>query len=170
MGASGSLMAMSSFTQGAASFGSAYSQAGAMKAQGDYQAKMAELNSEFAELQAADALKRGDRNASSVIKEGDKVAGAQRASLAGQGVDVNFGSARTVQDDTRHSAALDALTVKNNAWREAWGYKMQALESSSRGEFAGFAAQNQANNTLLTGGMQAFGSGLKGYAYLNGRG
>ncbi len=62
---------------------------------------------------------------------------------------------------------MDALTVKNNAWREAWGYKAQARSYRTQGALSRLASRNEANSTLLTGGLQAVNAGVGGYDRYN---
>jgi len=142
---------------------SAYSQANALKMQGDYQKSQYEQNARIAEIQEKDAIARGDREALAVKKKVKGVIGAQRAAMAAQGIEINDDSALDIQADTAAAGAEDVLTVKNNAWREAWGYKVQASNYNAQGSFAQMASKNQAKNTLLTGGLQAVSSGLQGY-------
>lgn len=137
------------------SLATAYTSAEASRAQGEYQKRMYELNQGMAEFQAKDIIRRGDKESAQMAKKVKQTVGAQRAALAAQGVDVDSGSAIEVQEDTQLIGAKDALTIKNNAWREAWGFKVQAIQMGAQGEFAKMAAGNQARNTMLTGGLQS---------------
>lgn len=163
-------MAAAFATQGIASVGNAYAQSQALKAQGNFQKQAFETNSHLAELQAEDAIKRGDKEAGQIKAKARQMIGTQRAALAAQGIDVNSGSARDIQEDTAAMSELDALTIKNNAFREAWGYKVQALDFRARGQFAELSARTQSRSTLLTGGMQAIGYGLQSGYYARGGG
>lgn len=168
MGASaGLMMATSTASQGVSSIGTAYSQSQALRAQGEYQQQVANTNSGLAMVKAQDAASRGEISAGRNDMQTQRLIGAQRAALASQGVDVNSGSALEVQKDSAAMGALDSLTIRNNAWREAWGYKVQSLNDSYSGEFSKMAGDSEADNTLLTGGMKAMSSGLQAgyYAY-----
>ena len=46
--------------------------------------------------------------------------------MAGNGSDVNSGSAIDIVGDTAAASEIDALTIRNNAQREAYGDKVQA--------------------------------------------
>jgi hypothetical protein len=131
-----------------------YTQKKAITSQGKYESQVANNNAMFAELQAKDAIDRGDEDTKSYQLQVKKLMGSQRASLAAQGLDLGSGSALDVQADTAMLAALDALTIRNNAFREAWGYKVDALNYRSQAAFAGLTAKARARNTVLTGGMQ----------------
>lgn len=134
---------------------SAYAQSESLKAQGDYQRQIGEVNARFGEMQAQDALKRGDEAASAHKQKVNQMVGSQRAAMASQGIALDSGSALDIQQETATMGAADALTIKNNAWREAWGYRVQASNSRFQGQFAQMGAQNDARNTLLTGGLNA---------------
>lgn len=136
----------------------AYNQSQSIRAQGRYQQGIAESNAKFNEVMAADAIERGRTESTLVRKRAAQLRGQQRVSYAGQGVDVNSGSALTVQDETYTMGEIDYLTVKNNAWREAFGYKSQAIESRNQGRYAKMTSKIQARNTLLTGGIGALSS------------
>jgi hypothetical protein len=58
--------------------------------------------------------------------------GAQRAGIAAGNIDVGYGSAVDVQADAAHLGELDALTIRNNAQREAWGFKVEAIDTRQR--------------------------------------
>ena len=160
MGSSGALFA----TEAATTAIGTYAQSKALKAKGNYEAQIAETNARYADLAAEDTLARGDKTSSQVRREGKRVKGAQRAGFAGQGVDVNTGTAQAVQDSTETLSEMDALTVKNNAWREAWGYKTQAQDYRAQGRMARLSTKFDRATTLLTGGLQTIRSGAD-YGY-----
>lgn len=142
-------------------------QADAMKQQGKYEERQANFNARMLDLQAEDALKRGDKVASDVRRHGKQVRGTQRASFAGQGVDVGFGSALDLQDETVHFNNLDVLEAKNNAWRESFGYHVQAENTRLQGRHALTSARMNAKMTILGAGL---GAGQQGISYMNSRG
>jgi hypothetical protein len=170
MAALSSLLLASSASQGIAAVGTGISQSQASLAQGEYQQRMYETNARMAEYQAQDAVKRGDQAAKAHDKQVKGVIGSQRAAMAAQGVEVDSGSALDLQTDTAAIGAQDSLTIKNNAWREAWGYKVQANEYQGKGAMAGISSRFEAKNSILTGGMKALGYGLEGAYYGQGGG
>ena len=137
--------------QAVSSIGSAYTQSQAIQAQGEYQKAQFEINAKFANLQAKQAIKVGDKTAAEVQADAERMVGRQRAVLAAQGIDINVGSAVDIQEDTRMQAEVAAMTVKNNAWREAWGYKVEAAGFGNQAKMSEMAASNNARATLLTG-------------------
>lgn len=138
------------------------------------QARIAQVNAKFAEMQARDAFKRGQEGEAISRMKVKKTIGAQRAAMAAQGIRVDEGSAQDIQQETQEIGALDVMTIRNNAMREAFGYETQARAETMKGQFATTqgamqaaglrmqgdwaytAGRNQALETLLTGGMRTY--------------
>jgi hypothetical protein len=130
------------------------------------QAEVADFNAHVADLQAQDAVERGGGAENRFRGQVRGAIGAQRTGFAGANIDVGFGSAVDVQGDAAYLGELDALTIRTNAAREAWGYQVQASDLRSQAAIDRKAAKNQiaageqaatASNfnvgtTLLTGG------------------
>ena len=66
-----------------------------------------------------------------------------------------------MQTSTAAVGALDSLNIRNNAWRQSWGYQVEATNDTYAGQFAEMGADNSADNTMLTAGMNFASSGLK---------
>jgi hypothetical protein len=162
------VMGISSLLSGGATLYGASADAEAARAQGEYQKEVADTNARIADVQATDAITRGEKDANLVGRKTKEIVGAQRAALGASGVDVNSGSAVDVQSDTKARGAADELTIRNNAWREAWGYKVESQNATKAGQYAQMAGENTARTTILTGGLNALGYGLKGAGYLAG--
>jgi hypothetical protein len=163
MGASA--MGLAYAAQAVGSVSSSVSQASAIRQQADYQSTMAEQNARLATIKSQDASQRGEVAAQNAARENRQRVGAQRAAIAAQGVNANTGSAAAVQSSQEAVGALTEATIRNNAWREAWGYKVEAANDTAQSKFTKAAADSAVRNTLLTGGMQALSSlGKAGYA------
>jgi len=89
-------------------------------------AALQDWNAQVADLQAEDAIARGADDESRLRGQVRGIIGAQRAAGAANKVDVGFGSTLDVQADAAFLGELDALQVRSNAQREAWGYKVDA--------------------------------------------
>lgn len=96
------------------------------------QAELIDFNAHVADLQAKDAVERGAEEESRFRTSVRGMIGSQRAGIAAGNVDVGFGSAVDVQADAAHLGELDALTIRTNAAREAWGYKVEAVDLRAR--------------------------------------
>lgn len=139
-------------------------QATAAERQGAYEQGVYNVDAQLADQQAADAIARGKEAETRQRQATRGLIGAQRATLAAQGIDVSTGSALDVQADTAALGELDALTIRNNAAREAFGYRVQAMDYRNQGAMAALAGKNQAAalrnqsySTLLTGAANTYG-------------
>lgn len=98
------------------------------------QAQLSEYNAKVAGLQADDAIARGVEDEQRFRSQVRGTIGSQRAGFAAANIDVNFGTSVDVQADAAMLGELDALTIKNNAAREAWGYQVQGEDLRRRAE------------------------------------
>jgi hypothetical protein len=105
----------------------------AAKAQGNYEAKVAGRNASLAEQQAQDARDRGVTAQTQLARRYAQIGGEQRASMAANGLDLSFGSALGVQQDTASLYGEDTLTASKNTDREATGYDISAANYRSEG-------------------------------------
>lgn len=138
---------------GAAGLAGSISEAGAQRAQGAYGQQVANQNADFALMEAVDAEKRGGKAATRLLTSAGRLKSSQLASYAGQGVDVSQGSPAEVMAGTDTMAADDTQTLLNNAYREGWGHRVEAMNYRAGGRMSALAGRNQANQTLLTGGL-----------------
>jgi hypothetical protein len=114
----------------------------------DANAGVEDFNAQVAELQAADAEQRGALDAARFARQVRGLIGTQRASFAASGVDVGFGSAVDVQADAAYLGKEDEATIRLNAQREAFGYRVAAIDSRQRADI------------LRRGGADAVQAGL----------
>lgn len=98
------------------------------------EAQLADYNAAVAALQATDATQRGAQDEQRFRSGIRQVVGSQRAGFAAGNIDVGYGSAVDVQADATFLGELDALTIRTNAAREAWGYSVQAEDYRKRAE------------------------------------
>jgi hypothetical protein len=122
---------------------------------GDANAAVAGQNAKIATMRAREAARRGEFEADRFRRDTKRTIGAQRASMAGQGVAVDSGTALEIQEQTAEIGELDALEIRNNAAREAFGYKTEAVDARLRGRQERIRGQTGAASTLLTAGTRA---------------
>lgn len=146
------------------SIATAYGAAASAKAQGDYEQSIARTNATLARYQADEVRKTGDFMASRKILETQSEVGAIRAVQGGSGIDINSGSSTIVRKAVENVGATDALTIRNNADKQAWGYETEAISDSYKGAFARMRGRNQAEQSLLNGGLSAISMPLGIYA------
>jgi hypothetical protein len=148
-------------------------QGAAQREAAESQAGLADYNAKVAELQAKDARIRGAEEEGQFRQQVRGMIGSQRAGFAGSNIDVGSGSALDVQADAAFLGELDALTIRNNAAREAWGFDVEAEDQRRRAEIARkegvnleTAARESAKATRRAGVTSAIGIGLNAGANL----
>ncbi len=142
---------------GIAGAGAAVSAIGSVKA-GNAQKRIAEFNAAIAEQQAVDAIARGAEDEANFRAGVRGLLGTEKAGFAAQGVDIGIGSAVDVQVDTAFLGELDALTIRTNAAREAWGYRVEAENLRRGGAISQRAGRFQAATTILGTGVSLLAS------------
>lgn len=137
---------------------------GAIRSRGRFAEEQFLRNAGIADLQAADATRRGEQTAFLRGAAGRQTVGSQRAALGAQGLDLAVGSAADVQTNESFLSALDQATIRNNAAREAWGYRVQGDDLRRRGAMARAGADAEAlgldseiGSTLITGAGKTYG-------------
>ena len=105
-------------------------QQAAAGAQQSYMAQQARQRQQIAEWQANDATQRGQVAEDRQRQVTAQRIGTQQAALAAQGTDLE-GSPIDILGDTARAGEQDALTLRANAARVAWGYETQAAGFSA---------------------------------------
>lgn len=126
-------------------------QAQGQKESGVFQSGILTQNAAFKTQAANEAINAGNTSADWQRVRTGQAVGTQRSVQAANGIDVNSGSSAQMQDDTAMLGELDALTIQNNAAREAYGYRVQAKQDLLN-----------ANQTVQNGKTAAMGSILGG--------
>lgn len=134
---------------GLAGLGSGYSAAGSVQA-GKYAREVGAYNEAAANLQANDVLVRGAEGVRRQRAGVRQLIGAERASMAAQGQDLEDGSAADVQADAAYLGELDAITISQNAAREAWGYRVAGQNERIRGQIGYAEGTTRAVGTILS--------------------
>lgn len=133
----------------------------AANAQGKYESKVAQRNAELASEQSRDALERGQIEQQRLDREYSQTAGSQRAAMAANGVDLSYGSAEQVQQDTAMMRREDRGALDRNIYNEMRGldinaanYRSQAQAARMKGKNAMVGSMISATGTLLSGASQ----------------
>ena len=142
---------------------SAWQTAQGLRQYGDYQQDAYKMNARLAQVQARDAIFRGQQAARRYGEQAAKFLGTQRVRAAAQGISVSEGSPAELQAETVRISMMDALQIENNAWREAMGYRAQAAGELAKGAMARARAQTLATETLTTRAVQIAGNVMGRY-------
>jgi len=107
----------------------------------DFNAAVARNNSIIAERQAKDAIARGEVEASLAQRQAKQLAARQRVAFAANGVVVDEGTALDIVGDTAELGKFDELRARNNAAREALGFRTQGMNFDAEAELSEFQGQ-----------------------------
>lgn len=148
MGATGALAALSI----GATVTSGFVQAASQRAAAKFQKGIFDYNAKVAEAQATIAEQRGSEMANRARQKARRLIGSQRAALGAQGLDPNAPASLDIQTETALIGELDAMTIRNNAALEAWGFRTQATGFTSQGRLASFAGRSKAVGSIISAG------------------
>ena len=123
--------------------------------------EIADMNAEFAELDAHDALLEGFTQEAEYQKTVDQTLGQQRASMAAADVDVSYGSAASIEQETRFIAELNKTEIEKRAKETSLGYTTEARQYRHSGELNEARAQAEAKSVVFQAGVSAVESGAK---------
>lgn len=124
--------------------------------QGAANEQAAARDAAIGDLQARDALARGGMEEERYRRQVARLLGTQKAAIGARNVRTS-GTALDLLADTAQIGEEDALTIRNDAAREAWGYRAGADESRRWGRGARRAGNIGAGGSLLTGAADAYG-------------
>lgn len=134
------------------------------------QSKVAEAtarnNAQMAEVAAQDAQRRGEEDAAAVQRKGAALKSAQRVSLASKGLDLTYGTAADLQDQTDFFTQSDVATTRTNARREAWSIRARGEQALAVGKADALNSRMQAAGSLIGGAGQVSD---RWYTYTKGR-
>ena len=136
----------------AISLGSSIIRGFGQKRSGDAAKELAEFNAAVSEQQALEAIARGQENEQRFRASVRGLIGSQRTGFASQNIDIGVGSALDVVADTAFLGELDAVQIRTNAAREAWGYQTQAENFRMGGQNAQTAGRFAAASTFIGAG------------------
>lgn len=144
------LTAMQTLTAGTAIAATGISAMSAIQ-QGRAAQATARNNAQMAEYAAQDAQKRGEEEAAAIQRKGAALKSSQRVSLAAKGLDLGYGTAADLQDQTDFFTQSDAATARTNAGREAWTLRARGSNEMAQGNAARSNANLSAAGTLIGG-------------------
>lgn len=122
----------------------------------EYSAMVADNNAAIAEMQAKDAVIRGEQKKQDLAREVGQVRGTGRTAYAAGNVQVGSGSAMDWEQDLSAQATRERIAIDRNTDLEQWGFKVQAQNERNQ---AGLARVGAANATAA-GGIAKSGGGL----------
>lgn len=130
--------------------------AGATVYNGQVQQQIGKRNADVLEQKAAESRKMGAIQEEQKRIQTEQALGAQRAAAGASGVETEGGSYGLLYQDTATQGELDALTIRSNAAKGAWGYDQEAASSRYQGDAAAQGSLYGAAGTILQGAGQAW--------------
>jgi hypothetical protein len=127
--------------------------------QAKYEASGARQNAQLEREAAQQSEKTGYQERRKLWREVGSVKGQQIASMAANGIDVDFGTAGRIQEDTQLLANEDAQNLYENINQRTRGY----LINSSNNKTQSKALKAQGKSALIGSMFQAGGSLLSGF-------
>ena len=137
---------------------SAEQQANAVAQQNNYQAAVASNNQQIAEGYAKAAEQRGAVLAQQKQLETAQRVGDIKAAVGASGLVGGSGSALRLENDTLALGDLDTRTIRYNAAREAYGYRVEGTSYAAQGQLDRQAAENAA----ASGNLAEMGAVISG--------
>lgn len=122
-----------------------------------FQQGIADRNAQQASLAAQDAVARGEVAVQNQRNRVAGIMGSQRAAIGASGVQNDTGTTGDVLTQTATLGEFDAQTIRANALREAWGYKVQGTNFKLQGQLDQMEGQNAQVGSLITGASRAYG-------------
>lgn len=139
----------------------------AANASAKYNAQVQENNAKVLRDNAALAGAEGSANSERQQMKTRATVGGFKAAQAANGIDVNSKSAVDVRSSAAELGQLDAITIRSNAARKAYGYETEAVNSESQaaldrasGKFAKQASYIGAASTILGGATKGQTDGV----------
>lgn len=126
--------------------------------QGKYEAKVAEANARAESDAAREQLRIGKDEAADRYRQLGRVKGQQLAAMAANGIDVDYGSAVRLQEDTKDEGRIDVERIYRNTKNAAQGhvnqaanYRAEGQAAKAKGKSAFYSSLFEAGGTLLGG-------------------
>ena|SRR5581483_4640823 len=133
-------------------------QAQATAAADNFNAQVAAQNAKIARQQAVWITQAGEAQAAQQEMKTRATVGAIKAAEAASNIDVNSGSAVDVRSSAAELGQLDAITIRSNAAREAYGQQVAATGFTNQSNLDKFAAESAST----AGDVGALGTFLGG--------
>lgn len=127
--------------------------------QGERDQDLADYNAEVERQKAADALQIGADEAADARARARKLISSQVEAGALSGVETDFGTPLGLLTETAGIGESEALTIVNNAQRQAWGHRAQSKLDIIAGKQAKTKSRLDAAGSALSGASSIFATG-----------
>ena len=125
--------------------------------------EIANMNAEFAELDAHDAIVEGATEQARYQEVIDQTLGEQRLILTSQDIDINYGTTGAIQEETRFVSELNLMEIQKQSQERALGYKSQARTIKGQAVLDRADADAKSAQVLFNSAVGAAQTGISGY-------
>lgn len=125
--------------------------------------EIAEMNAKYAELDAYDAMLEGESQEVRYQSVIDETLSDQRAILAASNVDTNFGTASSIEAETKFIGQINLMEIEKRGQEQALGYTNQAANYRIGGVLQKAQADVQASSVMTQSLLGAGRTGITGY-------
>lgn len=136
----------------------ARSQAAAVSAADSYQAQVARNNAMIQEKNAQMAEQVGQTAEQNQRQKTAQIIGRTKTSIAANGFDTTSGTPADIVADEAKLGELDALTIRNNAARAAYGYRVEGMSDTANAGLLDMSAKND----IVAGKIKADAANIQG--------
>jgi len=150
---------------GALRLWSSYQQAEMIREQTEIANNIADINAKYAEIEADRAEAFGQTKAARMQTVADKVLGRQKAKFAAAGVDADFGTAKSIVEESELNTFFNIQDIQKAARNRARGLRNEASNTRIQSFMRGLEAESEAQATQTRGIASAAQSGLQAYQY-----
>lgn len=123
------------------------------------QSRALDLSAREEEIEAEREITRGKQEANNKMDELIRTISAQRASFAGNGIDVFFGTPNATAKNARDLASLQLSVSRDDATMKSLARRRQAAALREESLNTAVSAQATAKNQRLQGGITALATG-----------
>lgn len=140
-------------------------QAEMVQANGRLSQRISDMNAKYADLDAYEAEKFGFTQSARYQSVIDSMIGEQKVRLANQNVDVNFGTAKELQEETKLTGFFNQLEIQNAARARARGLRIDASNMRLGSYMQGIQSDVSATAVRSSSYADAVKTGITGYSY-----
>ncbi len=126
------------------------------------QAQIAQNNSALAGQNAFATANAGEAAQNQAQMKTRAVIGATKAAQAANGIDVNTGSAVDVRASEAELGKMDAMTIRSNAARQAYGYQVEGVTQRAQSKLLKAQATQAEIAGVINAGADLLGGSSSG--------
>jgi hypothetical protein len=125
------------------------------------------LNEDLASERSKQAIAQGEFEQGIQQGRTAQMVGGQKASGAAEGIDVNTGTSKIIQEQTAEIGGKDFATIGNNAWMKSLGYQIEGENEAIKDNSLAF--ENKKRETMFGAATGLYSNVMRAYSDLDQR-